>query len=133
MFTSTDIGKKYTFSTLAPAILGATIKNAELVSIVNFDNVIKYNNFISNTYANILPVLSEGTPTDPKSSVYYIFKTESGADLAISQYWVDEESIQVVESINFKVTVTDASIEDMTTVRNLLLSAEITSFNIEQL
>lgn len=128
-----DLKKIYTFNTLAPSKLGATIKNAKLISIVDYDSVIKYNNFIDNTYANILSVLPEGTPTDPKSSIYYIFRTESGIDLCISQYWVDEQSIQVVEFISFKVTVTDAAIEDMQTVRNLLISAGITNFNIEQL
>lgn len=128
-----DLNKTYTFNTLAPSILGASVKNAKLISIVDYDSVIKHNNFVDNTYANILSVLPIGTPTDPKASIYYVFKTEANTELALSQYWVDIESIQVVDFINFKVTITDASMGDMQTVRNLLLSAEISNFSIEQL
>lgn len=128
-----DIGKTYTFNTLAPSLLGTIVKNAKLMSVVDYDNVVKYYNFIDTTYANILSALPNGTPIDPKSSLYYIFKSESGETVVISQYWVDEESIQVVEFISFKVTVTDATLGDMQTVRDVLIAANILNFSVERL
>ncbi len=128
-----DIGKRYTFNTLAPAMLGTVIENAKLVSIMDYENIVKQENFIKNTYANILPLLANGTPTDPRSSIYYIFETLSGDRKVLSQYWVDEGTIEEIQLINFKVTVTDSSLGKMTTVRNLLNSAGITNFNIEQI
>ncbi len=128
-----DIGQTYTFNTLASSILGSVVKNAKLVCVVDYDNVIKYHNFIDTTYANILSLLPEGTPVDAKSSLYYIFKSESGETLVISQYWVDEDSVEVVEFISFKVTVTNATLGDMQTVRDLLVASNLLNFNIEQL
>lgn len=128
-----DIGKTYTFNTLAPSILGATIENAKLVSIVDYDNVVKYENFIIAKYNNILSQLPNGTPTKPSLSIYYIFEKPSGDREVFSQYWVDEGTIVELQLVNLNVTITDVSIDKIALIRDLLLSAEISTFSIEQI
>lgn len=127
-----ELGKVYTFNTLAPALLGATIDNAKLISILDYETATNSQNFLKNTYSNILPNLPDGTPSDPNLSDYYVFKRQSGDKIVLSQYWIDIETIEEIELINIKVDITDVSSSKIELVRNLLLAAGITTFNITQ-
>ena len=126
-----SIGKRYTFNTLAPAKLGAIVENAKLVSIMNYDSVIKLTNMQSK-YSTIHSSLPNGTPTDPKLSVYYVFEKLSGDKEIFSQYWIDEGTVEEIVSVNLQIMVTDVSVSKITLIRDLLLNAGITTFNIDQ-
>ncbi len=128
---SLNIGKRYTFNTLAPAKLGATIENAKLTSITDYNSVLKLINMRSK-YANIISSLPEGTPVDPNLSIYYVFEKVSGDIEIFSQYWIDEGTVEEVVSVNLVINVTDVSVDKITLIRDILINAGITTFNIEQ-
>lgn len=126
-----SLGKTYTFNTKAPGLLGATIRNAKLIGVVDYNTALTYDN-IDLKFRTIYPVLPAGTPDDPRSCAYYHFQSESGEKIVLAEVWIEELTLEVVEHINFAVTVTDASLQDMTRVRDALLALGFTRFNIKQ-
>lgn len=127
-----ELGKSYTFNTKAPGILGTSIKNAKLIGIVDYDTAITYDN-IDLKYRTIYPVLPAGTPDNPRSCIFYRFQSESGERIILADQWIDGGSLEVIDHVNFTVTVTEASIQDMTRVRDALLALGYTRFNIKQI
>jgi len=127
-----EIGKVYQFNTKAPSILGSIIKNAKLLSILDYDTAILFDT-IDIKYRQIYPLLPLGTIDSPKSSIYYRFMSESGEPFILADQWVDEASIEVVDYISFTVTFTNASIQDISRVRNAVNALGYLNYEIKQL
>lgn len=127
---SLEIGKVYTFHTNASAVLGAIIKNAKLQAIINYDIALKYDNIV-NKYRTIYPLLPVGTPDSPESCVYYVFKTEAGDTVVFADQWIDLNTVELVEHIVISVTVNEASLSDVTNIRNALNALGFTNYVIK--
>lgn len=127
-----EIGKSYTFNTLAPAQLGIAIKNAKLLAIMDYDMALTFEN-IELKYRKVYPLLPNGTPETPKNILYYRFLTESNEKIIIAAQWIDETTVALITAINFKVSFTGGSIQDKTTVRNALNALGYTNFIIEDI
>lgn len=127
-----QMNKVYSFNTLAPAILGASIRNAKLISIMDYNTALSYDN-VDLKFRTVYPALPIGTPDTPESSVYYRFKSESGENIVIADIWIDEASVEIIEHIRFQATFEQSSLSDMTRVRNALNALGITNYVIKQL
>lgn len=127
-----QLGKTYRFNTKAPALLGAIINNAKLLSIVDYETAITYEN-IDLKFRAIYPILPNGTPDDPSTCIFYRFKSESGEKIILADQWIDETTVEVIEHINFKVTFTDCAIGDIARVRDAVNALGYTNFTIVQL
>ena len=127
-----SLNKVYTFNTRAPGILGASIKNAKLISIMDYSTALTYDN-IDLRFRTVYPALPNGTPDTPEACVYYRFKTESGENIIIADQWIDELSIEVIEHIRFQVTFEDSSIQDISRVRDSLNALGYSNYTIKQL
>lgn len=125
----TDLGKIYTFNTKAPSILGTTIKNAKLSSIIDYETAKLFDN-IDLKFRSIFPLLNDNTSDDPSLSIYYKFKTESGENIILADKWIDFTSVVIVEDISFKVVVTNASIGDIDRVKNAMNALGFLSYEI---
>lgn len=132
MPTTFEIGKIYTVNTLAPALLGVSLKNAKLKSIADFDTAFKLTN-IRQIHASLLPVLPNGTPQDPSLGIYYVFNSESNETVVMSQYWLDMNSIILVEDISIVVEISEISVDDIPHIRNAITSLGIHNINIRQI
>lgn len=127
-----ELGKVYTFQTLAPGILGTSIKNATLTGILDYETARKYDE-IDIKYRNIYPLLPSGTPDQVELCIYYKFKAENGTVVIVADQWIDVGSIELISNIEIVVTVTDISLQDINRIRDALLALNITTFNIRQL
>ena len=126
------IGKSYTFLTNAPSVLGAEVKNAKLLAIFDYSTAITYEG-IDLKFRTIYPLLPAGTPDDPSSCIYYRFLSESGEKIIVADQWIIESSVEVVEHITFKVTFEDASLSDISRVRDAVNALGFTNYSITQL
>lgn len=124
-----EVGKTYTFSTRAPALLGQTIERVRLTSIMDFQTANLKEN-ISRKFRNIYPTLPEGTPDDPEAALYYGFRTEFGQDIIVANFWIDEESLVEISLVKAVVTFPSVSLSDITTLRNILNASGMGTFNI---
>lgn len=126
-----NIGKTYTFNTNAPALLGGSLENAKLLGIMDYNMARQHDN-IDLKYRSIFPSLPPGTADKSKSTIYYLFQSESGEKVVFAHEWIDHESVVVVEHITIQVLITDASIEDMGRIRNMLNAYGYSKYNITQ-
>lgn len=126
-----QIGKTYTFNTVAPAILGAIVKNAKLISILDYTTALALDN-IDIKYKSIFPLLPSGTPPDPASSIFYRFISESGEKIILADVWISESTIVVVDFINIQVNIMNAALTDITVIKDALNALGYT-FNIKQI
>jgi hypothetical protein len=126
-----EVGKVYTFNTKAPSVLGVSVTNAKLTSIIDYESAVKFDN-IDLKFRSIYPLLPNGTPDTPESCLYYKFKTESGETIILANVWIDLTSVAVIQHINFQVTFSNASLEDITRVRAALSALGYTNYVIKQ-
>ena len=127
-----NVGSSYTFNTVAPGILGVIVINAKLIGVIDYDTAITYSP-VNVMFRQIYPLLPAGTPNNPTTTSYYRFLTTSGAYLVLAGVWIDQNTVVLVDNININVTVPNASIGDMVTLRNLLNSSGYTGFTITQI
>ena len=117
------VGAHYTFDTIAPAILGATIKNAKVLAVVNFD----FANTISNMtleHHRMRAFMPNGSAfDDPSLFSYLIVLTETGSRMAIAYPWIKEATIAKITTTAATITVVGVDSSDLVKIRNLLALA----------
>lgn len=127
-----NISQVYTFNTNAPSVLGATIKNAKLIGIVDYNSALKLDNVLLK-FRQIYPLLPAGTLDNPEACVFYVFRTESGAEIVLADQWIDDTTVTLVEGVNFTITLTNASNSDISRIRDALNALGYTNYNIRLL
>lgn len=116
-----QISKTYTFNTLAPSFLGATIKNAVVASVMDYNTALKYNANLLAQCNNILPLLPVGSSRQFDKYTYYLIKGENNNQVLIAEEWIDRNSINLVQSSTLVVTVVNVDLPDVQRIRNALL------------
>ena len=116
------INSIYSFNTRVPAILGATIRNAKLVSIMDYEMA---NMFMSPnvSHAAIFPYLPVGTPNNPEKYTYLLFELETGKKQAFAYPWIEESTITEKSNRVITVTVSNTVSGDEIKIRDMLLLA----------
>lgn len=112
-------GTTYTFSTLAPTVLGAQFKNATVSGIVGYEVAKTFNN-IDVIHRAVYPLLPSGTVDDATKFTYLILKTESGGITAIAVEWIDESTIVSTKAVTITAVIKNASLSDVTAIRDSL-------------
>lgn len=126
---SFTVKKTYTFNTLAPAILGSSYKNAEMLGEISYEIAITREN-IDLKYRQIYPVLPPNTTDSPKTQKYFIFRTETGQLVTLCEQWIDMASVQEVGGVNFTISFKDAEPADKNRIRSVLSAMGYTNFTI---
>lgn len=124
-----EIDKVYTFNTRAPALLGAQVTRATLKGIIDYSVAVTFIN-VDLHHRKIYPALPQGTVNDPKKFTYLLFKTESGELTVFAYEWIDDTSIEVVDSTTLTVTLPGVSNSDANKIRDALNLIGFTNFTI---
>lgn len=124
-----EIDKVYTFNTRAPALLGAQVTRATLKGIIDYSVAITFLN-VDLQHRKVYPTLPPGTVNDPKKFTYLLFRTESGELTVFAYEWIDDTSIEVVDSTTLTVTLPGVSNSDANKVRDALNLIGFTNFTI---
>lgn len=124
------IDKRISFTTVAPTILGASIKNAKLLSILDYTTASTMADIIQK-HINLYPYLPQGTPNDYRKYKYLHLELLSGEVAVFGIPWIDEQSIVVNQDITYVVTIPSQSVSDLTIIRNALISNGIDNFTVD--
>lgn len=127
-------GKKYNFSCWGSEILGNDFKSIEVEGVVNYATAKRFLD-VDAWHSMMFPTLPEGTPDRPQDFEYLLIKTnmsdsESKATV-LATVWIKEDSVTLVDDINFNVKIRGRSIEDIDRVRLMLTQNNIHEFEIE--
>lgn len=125
-----EIGKVYNFNTKSPTFLGAAILHAKLRSIVDATTARVFAP-IDQTYAQIYPTLPVGSPANVNDSIYYVFEGLNKNTFVMSEHWIVESSIELIESVSVTVEIPESSLSDLDKIRHALTAAGIVGFTIK--
>lgn len=126
-------GVVYTFNTLAPALLGATFKNAKFMAKMDYETAAVFDPNLDLKFRQIYPLLPPNTPDSPESCSYIRVLTESGEKIILAAIWIDENTIDTIEKIAFQVTFPSSSLKIMANVRDALNTLDAGVFTIKQI
>ncbi len=130
MFVPFEIGKSYNFETWAPSLIGAQYKAALVMAIMDYNTAIKERD-VTAAHKSIYGYLPPGTPNDAAATPYIRIKLPSGIVTILALTWIKENTIELVDSGQIHVTVSDVAPSDVTKIRDQLVLAGYNNFNIE--
>lgn len=123
------IGNVYTFGTRAPALLGALFERVTILGIVDYNIATTFRN-VDLDHKRIYPLLPSGTVNNPKKFTYLLVKTESGEPTVLAYEWIDDATIEPVDSVTLTVTIPGVNNSDATKVRDALSLLGFSQFTI---
>lgn len=125
------IGGIYTFDTVAPSLLGTTIKNAKLIALFDYQVAVTFDN-VEVRHASVRPMLPAGSAFDnPQVFSYLYLQTETGSRIVIAYPWIKEDTISKTTNQSVVISVNDATANDAIKIRQMLALAGYHSVNIE--
>ena len=104
------INKLYSFSTLAPSILGAFF-NVRLVAIMDYNLAIQQKN-VELLHRQIAPFLLSGSPTDVKKFTFYKFQINVTDFVVVCDHWVTQDGFTASTSVDVVVRIFNANEEE---------------------
>ena len=124
-------GNIYSFNTRSPAILGNRIERVLLKSELDASDARLFEP-IDQKFAQVRPSLPQGSPTRPDDCRFYRFQAENGSTFSLADIWIDFDSVELVEFVDYTIVVPRATVGDRERIRVALaalgdLSFEITS------
>lgn len=127
--TNLVVGKKYSFYTLAPAILGSRFENLTLNGIVNYE-IAKTIRNIQDTQRQVYPILPEGTSDKFQNYNYLLFSTIENGILVLAEEWIDKNSIQTDFTIIANIEIRNVTATQIPLLRDILTTNGFNSFSI---
>jgi len=115
-----EIGNKYNFTTKSTTVLSQTYKNMEVIAILKFNVALKFEDVVT-LYENINTELNT-TVGDPQTATYVLFKNSNGDEIVLSLDWINMDSIELVESVKYNVTIGNITSNDIPIIKNVLTS-----------
>ncbi len=121
MAVAIEINKVYSFDTIAPSILGASFKNAKVVSILSYSDAIKQQN-VNNTFttlSNMFPAAFAGTSIE--SSIFYKMTLPSGREIILASQYINYLTLELAVSKSIRIDISDISNTDVDVLKQLLI------------
>lgn len=115
---SMSINNHYDFSVYANSILGVSYQNARLVSILDYNTALKFDNVVLMN-RQVYPYLPEGTLEDLTRYTYYLFKVAERS-VVLADVWVVSDSVVLSSGVNHTVTLMNISSGQLAIVRDQL-------------
>jgi len=125
-----SINKSYNFTTLDPAMLGASYNNMKVKGIVTFDEAVKYAD-VATLHNNVKHVIP-GLPSLPNDMTYILFVDPAGITKILAEAYIDPNSVVAVTTVNLQVNIfgVDSAMESI--IRTRLKEIGVTTFEVKQ-
>ena len=115
------IGNTYSFTTIAPDVLGNEFNDLKLKAIANFDIVMAlgFNAMQRHQQVYNKNQYSVGYES-PNSYEYLIFETNNGDTVILGKPWIVENTIENIYGIDIKLNFINISINDLDIITSQL-------------
>lgn len=122
------INNHYDFSVYANSVLGASYKNARLISILDYQTALKFENVVL-LHRQVYPYLPAGTSEDLTRYTYYLFKVGERS-VVLADVWLVTGSIVSSSGSSYSLKLMNVSSGQLAIVRDQLRLLGI-SFSID--
>lgn len=112
------INNHYDFLVYANSILGVSYQNARLVSILDYQTALKFENVVLMN-RQVFPYLPEGTLEDLTRYTYYLFKVGE-TSVILADVWIVADSLVLSTGSSHTLTLMNVSTGQLSIVRNQL-------------
>jgi len=124
------VGKQYNFSLYPAEILGSNFKNVQIVGVVSAALAQAYADIVA-LHVQVFPYLPAGVENNHASYDYVICKTSTGETTVIGTAWINQDTIELVESATITVVISDVVSSDQTIIANALRVNGFNAFTIK--
>jgi len=124
-----EIGKRYSFTTIAPVTLGAVYSNVKATANLTFDLAIKFADIIS--IRNKIKQETDINLLDPRDVLYTMFETVDKKTIVLANDWINTSSITLIDSIVANIRIENITTEDIINIRNMLEAMGYKNFDID--
>lgn len=119
-------GNTYSFSTLAPAVLGERYENVKVIAVGSYEFASAITN-VDVLHNNVLAMLPAGTEKDPQKLDYVVVlvggDNNTNSRKVFATVWISEASVEEYQNLIATFTVQIATPADTQRIRNLLSAA----------
>lgn len=132
MPTSSDnfkIGSSYTFNIYPYSVLPSTFTNVTCTGIFSASTASKFLD-IQAMHARVYPLLPKGTPNSPTGYTYAQFELPSGTTQILGIPWINMDTLVENTNTEIVVTISNKTVSDIPTIRDILLSNGIDKLTI---
>ncbi len=125
----------YTFSTIAPSVLGSTFTNVRLLESMGYSSALRYAN-VELLQRQVLPYMLPGTPLDLKRYQFHRFDTGVDANnkptsVVVADQWITSDGFVATSSVDAIVRIFNVDpVESVQMIRDQLRLLGLT-FTIE--
>lgn len=119
--TDMVVGNYYSFSTLAPSVLGAEYQKVRLAGVCGYEMARLHDGIDVKTQAVAAYLGADAVAA--QDDVYYIFKAASGSLIVLGKSWINLATLQGASDQAVVATIATASSEDAKRIRQILALA----------
>lgn len=112
------INNHYDFLVYANSILGTSFQNARLVSILDYQTAMKFDNVVL-MHRQVFAYLPEGTLEDLTRYTYYLFKVGEQSVL-LADVWIVAQSLTLSTGSSHSLTLLNVTATQLSIVRDQL-------------
>jgi len=125
-----SINKSYTFTTLAPAILGGVFNTVKVKSMMSATEAVKYRD-IHTLHASVKSLIT-GVPNSVNDLTYILFEANDAnkTNTLLALEYIDPFTVTEVITTTIDVRVFNAQTTDVALIRAALLEVGIVDFSI---
>jgi hypothetical protein len=118
--TDFELGKRYSFTTIAPTVLQEAYTNVKVVGTVSMEGALKYADIIT-IHSNVLSASgSTSLPDVPNGLTFILFtKDNSNTIIPLALEYINSD-VTLVTDFNLTITVKSVNNNDINLIRNTL-------------
>lgn len=118
--TDFELGKRYSFTTIAPTVLQESYTNVKVVGTVSMEGALKYADVIT-IHSNVLSATANTSlPSVPNGLIYILFtKENSNTILPLALDYINSD-VTAVTDMKLTITIDSLNRNDITLIRNTL-------------
>jgi hypothetical protein len=130
MSSNFQVGSNYSFTTLAPGVLGAGYQNAEVLGIVGYEIALTITDVV-NLQRMVAPLLPAGSPLSYQDYQYVIFSVNNNASkLVLAEPWINTSSITINGGQVITAVVQNVTLSDVQIIQKELTALGYTNFSL---
>lgn len=111
--------KVYSFDLFPSAIYGTGFKNVTVQAVLDYDSACNFAD-IDSQHVNVYPYLPKGTANRPQDFDYLLIRVGTGTPTVIGIPWIVEETIELIQSCQARITVDGVGSADLERMRACL-------------
>ncbi len=113
-------GKRYTFNTTVPSILGETFTAVKYCGDVSYE-VAKMIESVDIKHRQLYHHLT-GIPDNPAAFSYHIFEGADSVKTVLAEPWINTTSIVMIQATSLTAVIENINIDDVDIIRRILLA-----------